>query len=31
MSVPADDRVVLGEARAKRHVLAKQMSEDVLL
>ena len=31
MSVPADDPVALGEARAKLQVLAEQMNEDALL
>jgi hypothetical protein len=31
MSVPADDPVALGEARAKLQVLAEQMNEDVPL
>ena len=31
MSVPADDPVALGEARAELHALAEQMNEDVLL
>jgi hypothetical protein len=31
MSVPADDPVALGEARARLHVLAEHMNEDVLL